>query len=97
MPSLRAFPFGLAFRLLLWLVCVASVIILASIPTSVLAQALLGLVAVAVVLVLRGMTESLLPRLALLAVASIIVLRYWFWRLLHTLPGLEDPASFVAA
>ena len=97
MPSLRAFPFGLAFRLLLWLICVTSVIILASIPTSVLAQALLGLVAVAVVLVLRGMTESLLPRLALLAVASIIVLRYWFWRLLHTLPGLEDPASFVAA
>lgn len=97
MPFLRAFPLGPAVRLFSWLVCVTLVVALASIPTSVLVQALLGLVAVGIVLLLRGMTDRLLPRLALLAVASIVVMRYWFWRLLHTLPGMEDPVSFTAA
>ncbi|WP_183508389.1 UDP-forming cellulose synthase catalytic subunit [Methylobacterium brachythecii] len=35
-----------------------------------------------------------LPRMAFLALGSLVVVRYVYWRLSGTLPGLDDPVSF---
>lgn len=35
-----------------------------------------------------------LPRMAFLALGTLVVIRYVYWRLTGTLPGLDDPVSF---
>ncbi|SES34445.1 cellulose synthase (UDP-forming) [Tranquillimonas rosea] len=88
---------GATLRISLWFISVACVLVMASIPTTITVQALLGVVTVVSVLVLRHYAHNLAARMAMLGIASVVVLRYWFWRVLHTLPGLDDPVSFVAA
>jgi cellulose synthase (UDP-forming) len=74
------------------------IVLVASLPTSTDVQALLGLTAVLLVAALKPFTrKSLLARLSLLAVASLLVLRYWIWRLLETLPPADQPVSLAAA
>ncbi len=81
----------------LWLALVVPVVLLGSIPTSNAAQVMLGLAAIAIILLLKPFARSLPARVALLAVASVIVLRYWFWRLTATLPEPGLTASFIFA
>ena len=88
---------GAFVRLAPWLLVVAGLVALVSVPTSLGVQALLGIAAIGGVLALRPLAETRLARVALLGLASIVVLRYWFWRAFETLPGLDDPASFAAA
>ncbi len=83
---------------MLWALLMVPVVLTASLPTSTDVQALLGLTAVLVVAALKPFTRrNLLARLALLGMASILVLRYWIWRLLETLPSPDAPVSFAAA
>ena len=72
-----------------WVALMAPVVLLTSLPSSVTAQALLGIVAVAIVTVLKPFARHTAARFALIAIASVVVLRYWLWRLTATLP---DPA-----
>lgn len=81
----------------LWLVCVAPVMVLASVPTSNAAQAMLGVTAVVLVGLLKPFAHRLLPRIALMAIASIIVTRYFVWRITSTLPDPDLGLSFVLA
>lgn len=81
----------------LWLVCVAPVMVLASVPTSNAAQAMLGVTAVVLVGLLKPFAHKLLPRIALMAIASIIVTRYFVWRITSTLPDPDLGLSFVLA
>ncbi|MDG4649219.1 UDP-forming cellulose synthase catalytic subunit [Roseibacterium sp. SDUM158017] len=82
----------------LWALLLVPIALVASLPTSTDVQALLGLVGVLLVAALKPFTrKSLLARLALLAVASLLVLRYWIWRLLETLPSVDAPLSLAAA
>jgi len=83
---------------LFWAALTALILLLASTPTSTQVQALLGIVAVAIVLVLKPFARRrIVPRLAMLAVASMLILRYWIWRLTETLPSLDAPGSFAVA
>lgn len=81
----------------LWLVGLAPVMVLASVPTSNAAQAMLGVTAVALVGLLKPFAHKLLPRIALMAIASIIVTRYFVWRITSTLPDLDLNLSFILA
>lgn len=81
----------------LWLVCMAPVMVLASVPTSNAAQAMLGVTAVVLVGLLKPFAHTLLPRIALMAIASIIVIRYFVWRITSTLPDPDLGLSFVLA
>ncbi|MDD7973365.1 UDP-forming cellulose synthase catalytic subunit [Roseinatronobacter alkalisoli] len=83
---------------LLWVVLMVPIVVLAGTPTSTQVQALLGIIAVAIVLVAKPFARRhIVPRLAMLAVASMLILRYWVWRLTETLPMLDAPVSFVVA
>ena len=81
----------------LWFLLLAPIAVLATVPTSTSGQAFLGIVAVAIVVVLKPFTARLPARFVLLAVASLIVLRYWVWRLLTTLPEPGFTPSFAIA
>ncbi|PQO22991.1 cellulose synthase catalytic subunit (UDP-forming) [Rhodobacteraceae bacterium WD3A24] len=86
-----------AATLALWVVLLIPIVVLASTPTSNTVQGVLGAFAVLMVAALKPFAERMLSRFVLLAIASVIVLRYWMWRLLNTLPELDDPLSFAAA
>ncbi|HBU14174.1 MAG: cellulose synthase catalytic subunit (UDP-forming) [Rhodobacteraceae bacterium GWE1_64_9] len=81
--------------LLLWVLTVSVVALIASAPTSTDGQALLGIVAVGIVGGLKPFTAKILPRFILLGTASVIVIRYWTWRLLETLPEPALSAPFI--
>jgi len=81
----------------LWLLMLIPVLVLSATPVSDAAQAMLGLFAVVLVVVLKPFARSIVPRMALVGVASIVVLRYWFWRVTATLPDPGLNASFLCA
>lgn len=85
------------WSLALWLVALAPVIVMASVPTSNAAQAMLGVTAVAIVALLKPFAGTLMPRIALMAISSIIVLRYFVWRITSTLPDPDLSLSYVLA
>ncbi len=88
---------GGAVRLIPWLIVLACMIALTSVPTSLSVQALLGVGAFAAIFLMRGFVNTRFGRMIILAIASAVVMRYWFWRLYETLPAFEDHASFAAA
>lgn len=83
--------------LFVWALLMAPTILLASVPSSTAAQALLGIVAIVIVVLLKPFATNTLARFALLAVGSVIVMRYWIWRLTDTLPEAGLTPSFVLA
>ncbi|SMO65891.1 UDP-forming cellulose synthase catalytic subunit [Paracoccus laeviglucosivorans] len=85
------------FLLALWALTLLPVFVLSAIPVSDAAQAMLGMFAVALVVILKPFTSSIVPRMALIGIASIVVLRYWFWRVTATLPEPGLDASFICA
>lgn len=83
--------------MLSWFVLLIPVFVLSAIPVSDAAQGMLGLFAVLVVVALKPFASHIVFRMALVGVASIVVLRYWFWRVTATLPDPGLNASFVFA
>ncbi len=83
--------------LLLWLIAMVPVVLLASVPVSNAAQGMLGLAALALVILLKPFANNIICRTALMSVASVVVLRYWIWRLTSTLPDPGLNISFVLA
>lgn len=90
-------PKWTAFGLALWMCFAAVIAVMVSVPTSTAGQAFLSIVAVSVVIILKPFARLLVARFFLLATASIIVLRYYIWRLLDTLPDPGLTMSFVVA
>jgi cellulose synthase (UDP-forming) len=88
---------GGAVRLVPWLGLVSILVALISIPTSLSVQALIGVTGLSAIFLLRSFVNSRIWRLTMLGIASIIVMRYWFWRLFDTLPAPDDHLSFAAA
>ncbi|MGV8989604.1 MAG: UDP-forming cellulose synthase catalytic subunit [Cypionkella sp.] len=86
--------FGL---LLLWVMLMLPTLVLASLPSSSSAQALLGIAAIALIVVLKPFAANAPVRFALMAMGSVIVVRYWIWRLTETLPAAGLTVSFVLA
>ncbi len=83
--------------LLLWFLLAIPIVILISVPTSTGGQAFIGLVAVGLIALLKPASHKLLPRMLILATATLLVLRYWFWRIFETLPEAGLTVSFVIA
>ncbi|MBI1217584.1 MAG: UDP-forming cellulose synthase catalytic subunit [Rhodobacteraceae bacterium] len=83
--------------LLLWVLLIVPFAFLASVPTSDDAQGILGIMAVLVIILLKPFAEHIMARLALLATASVVVMRYWAWRVTETLPSIDHPVSFGIA
>jgi len=84
--------------LAIWILLTVPFVLLVSLPTSTDVQALLGLAVIGIVLVLKPFAQRNIPaRILLLAVAGMLVLRYWIWRVLETLPSIDAPVSFSAA
>ncbi len=83
--------------LTLWFCFAAVIAVMVSFPTSTGAQAFLSIVAVAVVALLKPFARLLVARFFLLATASIVVLRYYLWRVLDTLPDPGLTVSFIVA
>lgn len=83
---------------LLWLALLVPIVFLASVPTSIIAQGLMALCICALIYVLKPVVSaSIVVRFFVLAIAAVFVLRYWLWRMLETLPALDDPVSLGAA
>ena len=83
--------------LLVWLLLMIPTLVLASLPSSSASQALLGVMAIALITGLKPFVANTHARFALMAVGSIIVVRYWIWRLTETLPVAGFSLSFVLA
>jgi cellulose synthase (UDP-forming) len=86
--------FGL---LAVWVVLMIPTLVLSSVPSSTAAQGLLGLAAIVIVVALKPFSTNTFARFALLAVASVVVMRYWLWRLTSTLPEPGLTLSFGLA
>ncbi|PFG62184.1 cellulose synthase (UDP-forming) [Thioclava sp. ES.031] len=82
---------------ILWCLVLVPIAVLISVPTSVSGQAFLGIVAVATVAILKPFATKIIPRFALLATASVIISRYWIWRVTETLPDPSVSVSFFVA
>ncbi len=81
-----------------WIVLAGAVLMLVSTPTSTQVQALLGITAVSIVLIAKPFVRKVkVARLIMLATASMLILRYWIWRLTDTLPSLDTPISLTVA
>ncbi|MCC5972736.1 MAG: UDP-forming cellulose synthase catalytic subunit [Rubellimicrobium sp.] len=81
----------------LWLVTAIPILAMVSVPTSTSGQAFLSIVAVVIVALLKPFSQSLIARFFLLATASLVVMRYYIWRVLETLPQPGLTVSFVVA
>ena len=82
-------------QLIMWLLSTAIIVVMVSIPMSTGGQAFLSIVAVTTIAILKSNARQIVPRFFLLATASIIILRYYFWRLLVTLPDPGLTLSFI--
>ena len=82
-------------QLILSIACFIILMIIISIPVSTAGQGLLSIIAVITVAILKPFAHSIVPRFFLLATASIIVLRYFTWRMFDTLPDLGLTISFI--
>ncbi|MCE6950956.1 UDP-forming cellulose synthase catalytic subunit [Cereibacter sphaeroides] len=80
-----------------WLLLLLPFGMLAAAPVAPSTQGLIALVAVVLVAALKPLAESMAARFLLMSAASIVVLRYWFWRLFETLPPPAPEASFICA
>ena len=81
----------------LWIASIAPVVLLAATPTSNSGAALLAIAAVLVVWALKPFAETMTARFLLLATASLVVMRYWVWRLTETLPEPGLTVDFICA
>jgi len=81
----------------LWVLTFIPIAVLVSVPTSTGGQAFLGIVAVLIVALLKPFTGAMVPRFVLLATATVIVMRYWLWRLLETIPDPSFSVAFLVA
>lgn len=86
--------FGLLFT---WVLLIVPTVVLTSVPSSTAAQGLLGLAAIAIVVALKPFATNTIARFALMAIGSVVVLRYWIWRLTDTLPEAGLTLSYVLA
>ncbi len=86
-----------AAAFVVWCLSAIPIVALVSVPTSTTAQAFLGIVAVAAVALLKPFSQALVPRFLLLAIATVVVLRYWFWRVLETVPAPSFSIAFIVA
>lgn len=85
-------------NLLLWVLIVALLAAMVSVPTSIQVQATLGIAAVVVVALLKIVAmDNMVARFAMMAIASTLVMRYWAWRVTETLPPVSDLMSFIPA
>ncbi|MWB76420.1 UDP-forming cellulose synthase catalytic subunit [Pseudooceanicola sp. 216_PA32_1] len=90
-------PIARITLLLAWGGLLAATLLVTSLPSSVPAQALLGISTVLVVMLLKPFAENTVARFALIAVASVVVLRYWIWRMTTTLPEPGITPSYILA
>ncbi|WP_245866557.1 UDP-forming cellulose synthase catalytic subunit [Oceaniglobus roseus] len=81
----------------LWCLLAVPIAVLISVPTSTSGQAFLGIVAVLIVALLKPFARHLVPRFMLLATATVVVLRYWLWRVIETVPEPSLSVSFLVA
>ncbi|MCZ0964196.1 UDP-forming cellulose synthase catalytic subunit [Paracoccus benzoatiresistens] len=86
-----------AMLLPLWAMALLPVLVIASVPVSNTAQSVFGLAAVLVVVLLKPFAFKMPVRVVLMAIASVIVLRYWLWRVTATMPDPGFTASFILA
>jgi cellulose synthase (UDP-forming) len=83
---------------LAWIAMLVPIGIMVSVPTSTTVQGVMGLFAVLAIGALKPFTmKSIVVRFVLLSLASVVVMRYWAWRVTETLPTMEEPISFVVA
>lgn len=86
-----------ALMLLIWMALVVPILAMTLAPTSLMAQVTLACIAVVIIVILKPFARRGWPRFMLLATGSVIVIRYWLWRLTSTLPDPDVNASFILA
>ncbi|WP_126975478.1 UDP-forming cellulose synthase catalytic subunit [Frigidibacter oleivorans] len=80
-----------------WIVLLVPILVLISAPTSLATQLCVSFVALVIVVLVKPYARRGWPRFILLAVGSVIVLRYWLWRVTSTLPDPGLSFSFTFA
>ena len=86
---------GKTVKTALWVLCGLCLIALATEPVSTRAQFVFGTSALAVMGLIRHFKLTGIWRHVFLGLGTAIVMRYFFWRSVNTLPPLNDPVDFI--
>ena len=78
-----------------WLVCGLAFLALATEPVGIRSQFILGVSALLGMATIRALGLAGTWRQIFLALGSAVVIRYFFWRTVNTLPPISDPWNFV--
>lgn len=84
-----------SLKLAAWFICGAAFIALATEPVSVRSQMVIGVTALTLMSIIRGLGLKGVWRQVFLALGTAIVMRYFFWRTVNTLPPISDLWNFV--
>jgi cellulose synthase (UDP-forming) len=82
-------------KLGLWLACGFVFLVLATEPVGIRSQFMLGLTALVGMAIIRALRLTGRWRHIFLALGTAVVIRYFFWRTVNTIPPVSDPWDFV--
>jgi cellulose synthase (UDP-forming) len=86
---------GRAVKRALWIGCGLVFVVLATEPVGIRSQFALGVAALVAMTAIRTFRLQGSWRLIFLALGTAVVIRYFFWRTVNTLPPISDPWNFV--
>src|SRR5271156_5715148 len=78
-----------------WIGCGVCFIALATDPVGIRSQFVLGIVALAAMATIRALRLKGAWRHIFLVLGTAVVMRYFFWRTVNTIPPISDPWNFV--
>ena len=82
-------------RKALWVGAGLVFIVLATEPVGIRSQFVIGVVAISAMTLIRALRLSGAWRHIFLALGTAVVIRYFFWRTVNTIPPISDPWNFV--
>ena len=84
-----------SLKLALWVFCGVTFIALATEPVSIRSQLVIGVGALSMMATIRALGLKGVWRQVFLALGTAIVMRYFFWRTVNTLPPVSDLWNFI--
>jgi len=80
---------------LIWLVAIAAQLFLASLQISTEAQFFLSAVIILLLILLKQLQDVVFIKMIFIGLCSFIVMRYFVWRTMETIPPIDEPFAFV--
>ena len=84
-----------SLKMVMWVVCGLGFIALATEPVSIRSQLVISVAALSLMATIRALGLKGVWRQVFLALGTAIVMRYFFWRTVNTLPPVSDLWNFI--